>query len=396
MRLLDGGDNVKTKRLVKTKCLVQEILINVFRLVYSIASVRRYHRAKFSDRNDSWAEMLYFEYILLQRPYLSHVGALKTSKWRKLTAISQWEPFQFLIVCSLCVIFEEFLHEATALFSEQNGWAIAFEVLFLFKYLKVVVHTISFLLYRPFPIPANPTVRCSNVTVIIPTVGAIDEPEFRETIRSILINRPFEVIVCTVGGDKFRAAEKVCAEEAYPLPTFDPATRVKVMAISHASKRDQVFAAIQEVQTSTIIALADDHVFWGPHFLRASLAPFEDHRIGAVGTNVSYITDENILIGLIHKLRRFVLSMLDIGLILIPPKTESQQCFDSKDIQNRQCWLGDFAEESSSISIRVHLGQFSQLRRMQLPGKTQLRMHCIGRNRPSRFCTFWKNFTLSY
>lgn len=202
-------------------------------------------------------------------------------------AIYNWQPFVYFTIFYLTLTFERDLSEIGAIFIEQDGWIKTFQILFIFKYLKVVVHTLSFLLYRPIPIPTQPTIHPSDVTVIIPTVGAIDEPEFRETLQTILANNPYEIIVCTVGKEKYELADQVCSEEvteAALLSRGTITTKVQIIAITEPSKRKQIFAAIQQVNTS-IIALADDHVFWGPNYLKASLAPFEDPGIGAVGTN---------------------------------------------------------------------------------------------------------------
>ncbi|KAG4437130.1 hypothetical protein IFR05_007392 [Cadophora sp. M221] len=132
----------------------------------------------------------------------------------------------------------------------------------MFKFVKIVVHTLSFLLYRPYPIPRNPSVTSQDVTVIIPTVGAIDDIEFRETLSTILANRPAEIIVCTVGEKKLCVARRVCAQEAAKATLIRPTpTKIRAIAIETASKRKQLFKALRYVQTS-IVALADDHVFW--------------------------------------------------------------------------------------------------------------------------------------
>jgi cellulose synthase/poly-beta-1,6-N-acetylglucosamine synthase-like glycosyltransferase len=193
-----------------------------------------------------------------------------------------WLPFKFFIVIYLVLAYADDIYEKFDEFSDQNFWLQIFEVLFLFKFLKVVTHTLSFIFYRPIPIPENPTIKPGDVTVIIPTVGAIDEPEFRETVNKILLNKPFEIIVVTVGAEKNRIAEWVCAEEVAKVA--DTTTQITVIAIAEASKRKQIFAGLQDVQTE-IVALADDHVFWGPDYLKSALAPFEDPSIGGVGTN---------------------------------------------------------------------------------------------------------------
>lgn len=63
------------------------------------------------------------------------------------------------------------------------------------------------------------------------------------------------------------------------------------MAIDVPSKRLQIASALAHVETS-ITVLADDHVFWGPDYLKLALAPFEDPTIGAVGTNKRVRRDE--------------------------------------------------------------------------------------------------------
>lgn len=196
-----------------------------------------------------------------------------------------WLPIQFFLIFYFTYTFEARFWQLLSTYSVQNRWAKAFEILFLFKYIKVIVHTISFMIYKPVPIPKQPTLLPEHVTVIIPTVGDIDEPNFRETLSSILANNPWEIIICTVGADKLELARRVSAEEVenFRRP-MGRVTMVNVMAVSEASKRKQIFAAIKRVQTP-IIGLADDHVFWGPDYLQASLAPFEDPGIGGVGTN---------------------------------------------------------------------------------------------------------------
>ena len=196
-----------------------------------------------------------------------------------------WHPFKLFCGIYLTFVYHHEIRACLEILSNQNGWLKAFEVLFLFKFIKVVVHTISFLLYRPYPIPRCPSVTSRDVTVIIPTVGAIDEADFRETLSTTLANLPAEIIVCTVGDKRLCTAQRVCAEELEKACALRPTTtRMRTMAIDTASKRQQLFKALEYVQTS-IVALADDHVFWGDRYLAAALAPFEDPRIGGVGTN---------------------------------------------------------------------------------------------------------------
>ncbi|PBP27159.1 capsule polysaccharide synthase [Diplocarpon rosae] len=199
--------------------------------------------------------------------------------------VYDWSPFKFFLALYLVLSYHSYIETQFANFASQSSWAKAFSLLFAFKFLKVTVHTFSFLLYRPYPIPKDPIFKPGDVTVIIPTVGAIDDQEFRETLKTIIANKPAHVIVCTVGRDKLEIADRVCAEKLATAKARCPThTLVRAISIDQASKRRQIFQAIQAVKTP-IVALADDHVFWGEKYLESALAPFEDPTIGGVGTN---------------------------------------------------------------------------------------------------------------
>jgi hypothetical protein len=150
---------------------------------------------------------------------------------------------------------------------------ITFLVLLVFKFLKVFVHTISYLSYRPIQKPSCPTLTSKDCTVIVPTVGDLDD-EFVECIQSILSCDPAGVIVSTAGDEKRRLAEQVCT-------MIDPS--IRVLAVDLPNKRTQVMAASKHVNTALTV-LADDHVFWPPTFLASSLAPFESPKVGLLGT----------------------------------------------------------------------------------------------------------------
>ncbi|KAL2074619.1 hypothetical protein VTL71DRAFT_8397 [Oculimacula yallundae] len=211
----------------------------------------------------------------------SSTNALRLTK----AIVWDWHPFKFFLGLYITFAYHHELHAVLELLSAQNSWLLAFEGLFLFKFVKVVVHTISFLLYQPYRVPSKPTVTSRDVTVIIPTVGPIDEDDFRETLSTIFANLPAEIIVCTVGNEKLSIAGRVCAEELAKAELLRPTTtKLLIIAVETPSKRKQLFEAFKHVHTS-IIALADDHVFWGPRYLVTALAPFEDPSIGGVGTN---------------------------------------------------------------------------------------------------------------
>ena len=197
------------------------------------------------------------------------------SSFHLLIAVARWTPVSYLIAVSLNHIFHSSISTWLDKICNLDGWILAFTLLSSFKFFKVIIHTISFVLYRPFPIPARPTILARrDVTVIIPTVGNLDE-EFQECVRSILANNPHKILVCTVGDAKLRLAEQACRQ-------ISPG--ITCVSVDRPSKRHQIYRAVRLAQTS-IIVLADDHVFWGPDFLKSALAPLEDARIGGVATS---------------------------------------------------------------------------------------------------------------
>ncbi|KAK5162666.1 hypothetical protein LTR04_003140 [Oleoguttula sp. CCFEE 6159] len=150
--------------------------------------------------------------------------------------------------------------------------AKVFVFLFLFRYVRLIVHIIAYFCYKPSPVPANPSVTEKDVTVIIPTVSP-SGPDFEQCIRSVVGTNAAQVLVVVVGKAKLAEARVFCDQ----FPT------VRVLASPVANKRIQICTAMPEVGT-TIAILCDDHVFWPTYFLPDVLAPFEDPKVGAVGT----------------------------------------------------------------------------------------------------------------
>ena len=166
-------------------------------------------------------------------------------------------------------------------YSASQSQDFLFWFLLGFRYLRLVVHVISYLfVYRPSPIPARPSYARSDCTVIVPTVDPLNE-DFNECLHSILMNSPAAVIIVTVG----KANERACKCVIKELQLCHPSTRLTVFTTEIASKRRQVCAAIPHIKTK-ITVLADDHVFWPSlNFLPTVMAPFEDPQVGSVGTN---------------------------------------------------------------------------------------------------------------
>lgn len=189
-------------------------------------------------------------------------------------AIARWAPVYFFLTISLVFYYHSFIDSILNKLRSMDHWIIIFALLFSFEFVKVFVHTLSFCLYIPIAVPKKPSVTAKDVTVIVSTVGDLDN-EFEECIQSIVANEPAEIIVSTVGPDKLERAIQVCHRIC---------PRIRCLAIDTPSKRKQVYHAVRAVATS-IIVLADDHVFWKPEFFTGALAPFENRHIGGVATS---------------------------------------------------------------------------------------------------------------
>lgn len=80
----------------------------------------------------------------------------------------------------------------------SNPWTTIFLVLFVWRYLRQVVHLISFWMYRPAEPMANPIITSADVTVIIPTIDP-HNAHFQAGLISACRNLPFQVVVVTAG-----------------------------------------------------------------------------------------------------------------------------------------------------------------------------------------------------
>jgi cellulose synthase/poly-beta-1,6-N-acetylglucosamine synthase-like glycosyltransferase len=146
----------------------------------------------------------------------------------------------------------------------------------LYRYVRLVINLIAFYTFRPIPPPDNPALTSQDVTVILPSLEGCGD-ELVQTIRTILENQPFELMLVTIEANR-KHAEKML--EAMPASK----ERIRLMTVVHPNKRRQMTRAIPEVRTK-IIVFADDDVTWPRNTLRWMLAPFEkDEKYGGVVT----------------------------------------------------------------------------------------------------------------
>ncbi|KAF2268367.1 hypothetical protein CC78DRAFT_576377 [Lojkania enalia] len=121
----------------------------------------------------------------------------------------------------------------------------------------------------------EPTITAQDMTVIIPTV-AEDIQQLKETVETAYRLEPFELLLVTPEAQIKRLYRMV---EEMGCPKL-----IQVLSVSQANKRRQLCRAIPEVQTK-ITLLLDDDVWLPEKFTKWILAPFEDSRVGGVGTN---------------------------------------------------------------------------------------------------------------
>jgi len=151
---------------------------------------------------------------------------------------------------------------------------VPFGVIGFYRYLWFSIRVAASQAYRPVPLPINPTYLASeDVTIIVPTIDAGEE--FKEAARSWLVGKPKEIIIIT--------EEKMLGPLQDLANAVDP-SRIRVLTVPFANKRLQMVHGIRNT-TTDIIVFADDDAIWPPTMLPYILAPFEDQKVGGVGTS---------------------------------------------------------------------------------------------------------------
>ncbi|TLS20378.1 uncharacterized protein PpBr36_11209 [Pyricularia pennisetigena] len=149
-------------------------------------------------------------------------------------------------------------------------WLIAFCMLW---YIRLIVHCYSHWTYKSKPIPIKPSYTADDVTVVIPTIHD-NLDELRPSLESILATRPHRLIIVTTA-DKFKDLQEVRERLS--------SSKICILSTQYANKRIQVCEALPKI-TTRITVIADDDVTWPSTIMPWILAPFEDLKIGGVGT----------------------------------------------------------------------------------------------------------------
>jgi hypothetical protein len=122
-------------------------------------------------------------------------------------------------------------------------------------------------------LPEQGTYSADDVTAVIPSLEGVGD-ELQETILSCLRNGISKIIVVTVHANLDSAR----------LMAKSMSGKVQVLSVQHPNKRNQMCAAIPHILTRITI-FADDDVSWPSTMLPWMLAPFEDSKVGGVGTS---------------------------------------------------------------------------------------------------------------
>jgi len=153
-------------------------------------------------------------------------------------------------------------------------YSVIFIILWFYRYVRLIVNCASSWTFRSIPPPDDPSYTGNDVTILIPTIcREAQHDDFGLCLRSCLAIRPNEIIVSTIESHLLRITNLA--------HSIDP--KIRVIATSFANKRQQIYEAIPRITTSITI-LADDDIELPPKSLPHILAPFEDSKIGAVGT----------------------------------------------------------------------------------------------------------------
>ena len=199
-------------------------------------------------------------------------------------------PLPLILIFYSCAVIAG--GSAIALGLPAWGWhtapGAAFVVLFLFRYLRLVVGLYGYWRCTPIRPAERPRYTGSDVTVVIPTVDPANR-DFFNTLQSIVANRPRAIFIVTPGETN---GVKAQATWARLTPEQTAVTSCHVLTDTIANKRQQTMHGLRQATTPLVVS-ADDHVFWGPDFLPGLLAPFEDPRVGLVGTYKKVVRQPN-------------------------------------------------------------------------------------------------------
>ena len=162
---------------------------------------------------------------------------------------------------------------------EAYPFLLPFGIIGLWRWALFALRVVFWLCYRPIRPKKNQDgtsankYKSSDVTIIVPTID--NGEEFKLAAKYWLLNDPHEVIIVT--SDKMKAAlEQACLQ-------LDAPGKFRVLSVPKPNKRLQMVTGVNAA-TTDIVALSDDDAIWTESFLDWCLAPFDQDRMGGVGS----------------------------------------------------------------------------------------------------------------
>jgi len=222
----------------------------------------------------------------------------------------------------------------------------------VYRWLQYIVKIIAYFLYKPIKpdFQKRKYVPAKDVTIVVPTID--HDTRLLIALKSWVACDPYEVLFITI--PKVKPFLEEIGREADPVKN-----RIRVLTVPAGNKRKQMVVGAAEVKTS-ILVFCDDDVIWPPTMLDWCLAPFENEKIGAVGTSQSAMPDGNFMT-IWEVLAAYRLSMrnveiastacIDSGISCLSGRTA---CYRTSIVQDpafteaflHEYWLGRYHQHS--------------------------------------------------
>ena len=233
-----------------------------------------------------------------------------------------------------------------ACWSLSNPYLFTFLVLFLLRYLRSAVHAIAYWTLPELNVSLGCPYSSFDVTVVLPST--LDN-DISQCLLSIRASAPSEIVLVVT---KARVTKAESLINQLALEKY-----VKIVVVSHLSKRQQMVEGLKLVKTAFTI-FADDDVRWPSTYISILLMGFNDPSIGAAGTKQSLVRPKIIdmwyVLGAAYLERRNFNTMatnrIDGGVSTLSGRTS---CFRTNIIQRDEFYEALTNERFLGASIRI-------------------------------------------
>ncbi|KAJ3378296.1 hypothetical protein HDU92_007502 [Lobulomyces angularis] len=221
----------------------------------------------------------------------------------------------------------------------------------IYRWLWFIAKLLAYAMYQPVVPLQNPTYTCRrDVTILIPTIDAGEE--IKLAIKTWMKSEPYEIIFITI--PKIKQSLIELGRSVDPNEEI-----VRVITVPKGNKRKQMVAGVNEVKTALII-FADDDVLWPSTMGEWLIAPFEDPKVGGIGTSQTvlpinkYFTIWEILAAFRISMRNIEITAstkIDGGVCCLSGRTAAYRTQILKDPEFQrefinEFWLGKYHQHS--------------------------------------------------